>query len=128
MHYGDVDEVPILRRVAMRVLAQTTSSSNCERNWSTFSLIHTKSRNRLTMERLQDLVYCHYNMRLRVRNIQRAKRDDESFNPIELNNIFDDADPLREWIEEKEEALLDTEGTEWFEGLERQTEAGPSQI
>ncbi|MQM09183.1 hypothetical protein Taro_042047, partial [Colocasia esculenta] len=36
-----------LARIAIRVLSQTTSSSQCERNWSTFSLIHTKVRNRL---------------------------------------------------------------------------------
>ncbi|MQL77013.1 hypothetical protein Taro_009410, partial [Colocasia esculenta] len=36
-----------LTYVAVRVLSQTTSSSPCERNWSTFSLIHTKIHNRL---------------------------------------------------------------------------------
>ncbi|MQM05729.1 hypothetical protein Taro_038544, partial [Colocasia esculenta] len=36
-----------LTYVAVRVLSQTTSSSPCERNWSTFSLIHTKIRNSL---------------------------------------------------------------------------------
>ncbi|MQL98785.1 hypothetical protein Taro_031496, partial [Colocasia esculenta] len=29
-----------LTYVAVRVLSQTTSSSQCERNWSTFNLIH----------------------------------------------------------------------------------------
>ncbi|MQL72943.1 hypothetical protein Taro_005297, partial [Colocasia esculenta] len=42
-----------LMYVAMRVLSQTTSSSPCERNWSTFSLIHTKIRNRLGVDRLE---------------------------------------------------------------------------
>ncbi|GMI77014.1 hypothetical protein like AT5G33406 [Hibiscus trionum] len=36
--------VPQLQRIAVKVLSQTTSSSNYERNWSTFSLIHTKKR------------------------------------------------------------------------------------
>ncbi|KAL2938627.1 Collagen type IV alpha-3-binding protein [Bienertia sinuspersici] len=31
----------------VRVLSQTTSSSNCERNWSIWSLVHAKTRNRL---------------------------------------------------------------------------------
>ncbi|MQL81287.1 hypothetical protein Taro_013731, partial [Colocasia esculenta] len=42
-----------LTYVAVRVLSQTTSSSPCERNWSTFSLIHTKIRNRLGVDRLE---------------------------------------------------------------------------
>ncbi|MQL83980.1 hypothetical protein Taro_016478 [Colocasia esculenta] len=51
-----------LARIAIRILSQTTSSSQCERNWSTFSLIHTKVRNKLSATRLEKLVYCHYNM------------------------------------------------------------------
>ncbi|KAL6349614.1 hypothetical protein AAG906_035775 [Vitis piasezkii] len=43
--YGN--HTPTLRRLAIKVLSQTTSSSACERNWSTFALIHTKQRNRL---------------------------------------------------------------------------------
>ncbi|MQM04756.1 hypothetical protein Taro_037564, partial [Colocasia esculenta] len=39
--------------VTVKVLSQTTSSSPCERNWSTFSLIHTKIRNRLGVDRLE---------------------------------------------------------------------------
>ncbi|MQM05521.1 hypothetical protein Taro_038334, partial [Colocasia esculenta] len=42
-----------LAYVAIRVLSQITSSSLCERNWSTFSLIHTKIRNRLGVDRLE---------------------------------------------------------------------------
>ncbi|MQL98308.1 hypothetical protein Taro_031013 [Colocasia esculenta] len=36
---------PTLRKVAVKILSQTSSSSGCERNWSTFALIHTKVRN-----------------------------------------------------------------------------------
>ncbi|RWW30150.1 hypothetical protein GW17_00005272, partial [Ensete ventricosum] len=41
-------DAPNLRKVVIRVLSQTTTSSGCERNWSTFGLIHTKIRNRLS--------------------------------------------------------------------------------
>ncbi|XP_042508243.1 uncharacterized protein LOC122084224 [Macadamia integrifolia] len=34
-----------LRKIAIKVLTQTCSTSGCEYNWSTFSLIHTKCRN-----------------------------------------------------------------------------------
>ncbi|XVF23558.1 hypothetical protein REPUB_Repub13aG0048900 [Reevesia pubescens] len=52
IHYGSC--ALELQRIAVRVLSQTTSSSNCERNWSTFSLIHTKKRNRLKHKKLQN--------------------------------------------------------------------------
>ncbi|KAF1883435.1 hypothetical protein Lal_00042193 [Lupinus albus] len=39
---------PELKSIAIKVLSQTTSTTNCERNWSTFSYIHTKKGNRLT--------------------------------------------------------------------------------
>ncbi|MQL75169.1 hypothetical protein Taro_007549 [Colocasia esculenta] len=38
---------PILRKIAVKILSQTSFSSGCERNWSTFALIHTKVQNRL---------------------------------------------------------------------------------
>ncbi|MCO5572813.1 hypothetical protein L7F22_026572 [Adiantum nelumboides] len=36
----------------------------CERNWSAYSLIHTKIRNRLSTSQLEKLAYCRANMRL----------------------------------------------------------------
>ncbi|KAL6321740.1 hypothetical protein AAG906_031255 [Vitis piasezkii] len=57
---------PTLRRLAIKVLSQTASSSACERNWSTFALIHTKQRNRLAYPMLQQLVFCYYNMKLKI--------------------------------------------------------------
>ena len=47
----------------MRVLAQPSSSSSCERNWSAFDFIHSKKRNRLTPSRAADLVYVFANLR-----------------------------------------------------------------
>ena len=61
--YGN--ETPTLRKLAIKALSQTVSSSACERNWSTFALIHTKQRNRLAYPRLEHLVFCYYNMRLK---------------------------------------------------------------
>ena len=62
--YGN--HTPTLRNLALKVLSQTASSLACERNWSTFALIHTKQRNRLTYRRLQQLVFCYYNMKLKI--------------------------------------------------------------
>ncbi|KAL5830063.1 hypothetical protein ACOSQ3_019531 [Xanthoceras sorbifolium] len=47
-------QTPDLKRTAERILALTTSSSWCERNWSTFEGIHTKKRNRLDVDRLNN--------------------------------------------------------------------------
>ena len=66
--YGN--HAPTLRNLALKVLSQTASSSACERNWSTFALIHTKQRNRLAYPWLQQLVFCYYNMKLKIRDMQ----------------------------------------------------------
>ncbi|GAV67564.1 LOW QUALITY PROTEIN: DUF659 domain-containing protein/Dimer_Tnp_hAT domain-containing protein, partial [Cephalotus follicularis] len=55
---------PNLQKVAIRLLSQTSSSSKCVRNWSVFE-IHTKKRNRLEHQRLNDLVFVTYNLRLK---------------------------------------------------------------
>ena len=55
---------PHLRKVAVKVLAQTTSASGCERNWSCYDFIHNKKRNRLTSQRASDLVYVFSNLRM----------------------------------------------------------------
>ena len=67
-------------------------------------MIHTKSRNRLTMLKLEKFVFVHYNMRLRARNLQR--RDNGDYDPINLDYIFDEDDPLDEWLAEREDAVL----------------------
>ncbi|KAL1186484.1 hypothetical protein V6Z11_A01G180900 [Gossypium hirsutum] len=50
-------------------------------------------------------------MRLKMRHQQRMSTDDinVSFNPISLDYIFEDVDPLSEWLHEKENPLLDGE-------------------
>ena len=64
------NHAPTLRNLALNVLSQTSSSSACKRNWSTFALIHTKQRNRLAYLTLQQLVFCYYNMRLKIRDME----------------------------------------------------------
>ncbi|GMI63918.1 hypothetical protein HRI_000061100 [Hibiscus trionum] len=114
MIYGTC--TPELQRLAIKVLSQTTSASNCERNWSTFSYIHTKARNRLKDKKLETLVFTYYNMRLKMRHQQRMSNDaiNTSYNPISLDHIFEDVDPLSEWLQEKENPLLDGENAGMF--------------
>jgi hypothetical protein len=87
-HYGEhvwssmgVKEVPhlwwfisgsvgkFLPRIARRILAQVVSSSLCERNWSSFSFVHSKARNRLLPSRVEDLVYVYTNSRVLNQNV-----------------------------------------------------------
>ena len=109
--YGS--ESPNLRTIAVKVLSQTCSATGCERNWSTFSLIHTKRRNRLGAKRLEDLVYVHYNLRLKEEHI-RLSREKDAKTPIELSEIFElegeEVDPLNEWVTDRGEPQLDEAG------------------
>nr|KYP76054.1 hypothetical protein KK1_020275 [Cajanus cajan] len=116
---------PELQRVAIKVLSQTTSATNCERNWSTFSYIHTKTRNRLKYKKLQKLVFTHYNMKLKMRHQMRKSQEEieSSFNPINLDYIFREDDPLSAWIEERENPLLDgVQNSEWLPRIDTDDE------
>ena len=99
-------KVHIYKKIAVKILSQTCFSSGCERNWSTWSLIHTKLRNRLAMKKLHKLVYVHCNIRLQVKNLMQERNNEDFYNPIDLNHIFNDDDILDEWIQEGEELIL----------------------
>ena len=43
-------------------------------------------------------------MRLRARNL--ARRDGGDYRPINLDNIFEEDDPLGEWLAEREDPVL----------------------
>ncbi|WOL05705.1 hypothetical protein Cni_G14434 [Canna indica] len=103
-------EAPILRKIATRILSQTTSSSGCERNWSTFSLIHTKPCNRLSYTRLEKLAYVHYNMRLRMRILENEEI--QHVDPFDVEFVQGDADPIIDWWSamESDQPLLDEPG------------------
>ncbi|CAO2038512.1 unnamed protein product, partial [Urochloa humidicola] len=80
-------QVPTLQRMAIRILSLTSSSSGCERNWSCFEDIHTKKRNKLTCERLNQLVFVQYNNRMNGKK-NKAKKN-QKMDPLlstEANN------------------------------------------
>ena len=70
-----------LRAIAVRILSHTSSSFDCERNWSIFALIHTKQRNRLAYSKLEQLVSCYYNKKLKLMDItiEKDKVDETNF-------------------------------------------------
>ncbi|XP_052208031.1 uncharacterized protein LOC127811851 [Diospyros lotus] len=69
--YGS--ETPDLAEVAKKVLSQPVSSSSAERNWSTYSYIHSVKRNRLNCTRADKLVFIHSNIRLQSRFLENYK-------------------------------------------------------
>ncbi|KAH1086711.1 hypothetical protein GYH30_018283 [Glycine max] len=84
------DGTPELRRFAIRVLSLTCSSSGCDRNWSSFEMVHTMRRNRLQQKKMNDLVYVMYNLKLKSK--QNRKSIALPFDEIESDN---------EWITEE---------------------------
>ena len=78
-------------------------------------MIHTKLRNRLAMKKLHKLVYVHYNVRLRVKNLIQERSDEDFYNPIDLNRIFTDDDILNDWIREGEEPILPSDNLDWLD-------------
>ncbi|XP_018462357.2 uncharacterized protein LOC108833437 [Raphanus sativus] len=66
-----------LQKLATRILALTSSSSGCKRNWSSFEVIYTKKRNRLDVNRLNSLVYLQFNARLfnKLKKIRQSNVD-----------------------------------------------------
>ncbi|XP_077240510.1 uncharacterized protein LOC143881362 [Tasmannia lanceolata] len=85
-----------LQRISIRILSQTCSSFGCEHNWSTFDQIHSKRRNRLAQKRLNDLIYVHYNLRLRERQMRKKPDDPFSLDNVLLESLLDD------WVVESE--------------------------
>lgn len=80
---------PELQNFAIRILSLTCSSSGCERNWSVFEHLHSKKRNRLAQQKLNDLVFVKYNRALRRRYELR-----DTIDPILLTDI----DDSNEWL------------------------------
>ncbi|MQM19160.1 hypothetical protein Taro_052159 [Colocasia esculenta] len=85
-----------LQRIAIRILSQTCSSFVCEHTWSMFDQIHCRRRNRLAQKKLSDLVYVHYNLRLKERQLKRKNDDLTTVDNILLEGLFDD------WVMEME--------------------------
>jgi len=88
-----------LQRIAVRILSQTCSSFGCEHNWSIYDQIHCQQKNHLVQKKLNDLLYAHYNLRLRER---QRRRSDEliSLDSVLLEGLLDD------WVVDAEKLAL----------------------
>ncbi|CAI2163552.1 6977_t:CDS:2 [Funneliformis geosporum] len=55
---------PILSTIALKILSIPVTSTASERNWSTFSFINNKLRNRMLNQRVEKCVYLYWNMKI----------------------------------------------------------------
>ncbi|KAL3019145.1 hypothetical protein AAZX31_05G066300 [Glycine max] len=78
---------PILQKVALKLLAQPCSSSCCERNWSTYSFIHSLKRNKMAPHRAEDLVFVHSNLRLLSRNTPQYHQEETKMWDIAVDDF-----------------------------------------
>jgi len=106
--YGD--SAPGLQRVAVRILSQVCSAATFERNWSSIQQIHSEKRNRLDKETLSDLLYVHYNLKL------RAKGKHADADPI----VLDEIDMTSDWVEEAE----NPNPTQWLDRFSSALDGG----
>ncbi|KAG8369750.1 hypothetical protein BUALT_Bualt14G0046200 [Buddleja alternifolia] len=67
---------PYLQIISEKLLGHVTSSSCCERNWSTYAFIHSARRNQITPQCAQDLIFMHNNLRLLSRNTPEYMKGD----------------------------------------------------
>ncbi|XP_026441427.1 uncharacterized protein LOC113340182 [Papaver somniferum] len=94
--FGGID-VPNLQKFAIKVLSLTCSASPCERNWSTFQNLHSKKRNHIKKQKLNDSVFIQYNKKLQRRyiEIQQYNDDDKANDPI----LLEERDDNDEWLD-----------------------------
>ncbi|XP_077246742.1 uncharacterized protein LOC143886577 [Tasmannia lanceolata] len=107
---GNVEE---LQTFAIRILSQTCNATGCERNWSTFEHIHSAKTNRLEHQRLDDLVFVHYNLKFRERDLLR--KSSTTSDPLSIDHL----DVMMGWVAE-EDVIFTPEDIGW-ENLEAPT-------
>jgi len=67
------------------------------------------------MKKLYKLVFVHYNIRLRVRNLTHQRDQDDYYNPIDLNHVFNDDAILDALIQEREQLVLREDDIHWLD-------------
>uniref|UniRef100_A0A5B7CBF9 BED-type domain-containing protein n=1 Tax=Davidia involucrata TaxID=16924 RepID=A0A5B7CBF9_DAVIN len=104
-------DYPDLQRLAVRVLSQTCSTTQCERSWSMFEYIQGKKRNRLEHKKLNNLIFVHYNLRLHERReASKARSIRGACDPICLEAV--DVN-VGDWVEDP--ASTEGEDISWMD-------------
>ncbi|XXG79431.1 hypothetical protein AAC387_Pa09g0501 [Persea americana] len=89
---------PLLQTLAFKLLVQPSSSSCAERNWSTYSFVHSVRRNKRTPKHAKDLVFIHSNLRLLSRRTPQYMKGETKMWDIAGDSFdsFDDVDDVGE--------------------------------
>ncbi|XP_077238960.1 uncharacterized protein LOC143880095 [Tasmannia lanceolata] len=95
---------PNLTRLAIHILSQTCSASGCNRDHISFEQIHNQRRNQIEHQRLNDLVFAQYNLRLQQSQHLKNKLSD----PISIDNF----EVLEDWVIKKD-TLFEGEDFVW---------------
>jgi len=64
-----------LQKITLKLVGQPCCSSCCERNWSSYSFIHSLKKNKMTPKRAEDLVYVYSNLHFLSINSSKYKED-----------------------------------------------------
>jgi len=88
--------VPGLQEFAVRILSQTASSSEAERNWSLFGFVQNDRRCSLKSETLEKMVFIHANTKLidKIRDV--CYEEPSSSWELELEQGSEDSTPETE--------------------------------
>lgn len=98
---------PNLSRLALRVLSQTCSLMSCKPNRYYLEQID-KTKNCLEHQRLTDLVFVQYNLRLRQMAVKNREQD--AADPVSCDMINTSED----WVTENEVGLEDIGTADWM--------------
>ncbi|GMH04257.1 hypothetical protein Nepgr_006096 [Nepenthes gracilis] len=97
---------PNLARLAVRILSQRCSLMHYKRDLIPFEQIHD-TKNSLEHQRLTDLVFTQYNLRLR--RMTDTTKEQDIVDPISFDSIS-----VRDWIAGKELCLEDFGSSDWM--------------
>ncbi|GAB4831829.1 hypothetical protein Ancab_040253 [Ancistrocladus abbreviatus] len=98
---------PNLARLAVRILSQRCSLLQCKQDLIPFEKIHN-TKNSLERQRLSDLVFTQYNLRLR--QMAQKSKEQDVIDPIS----FDISGTVEDWVAGKELCLEDYGSSDWM--------------
>lgn len=79
-----------LQWIAVRILSQTCLSSCYEHNWSMYDQLRGQRHSRFAEKRWSDLVYVHFNLRLREKQLKKRINNSVSLDSAITQHMLDD--------------------------------------
>lgn len=109
---------PNLSRLAIRILSQTSSTRGCNARHISFEQIHNQGANILEHQRISDLAFVQYNLRLHQRQLSRSK----CLDPISVDNN----EGVQVWVVvDKGGLFTDQVSSNWMELVQPTTSSTP---